>query len=64
MHLAHLSITNFRNYVRSELDFSSPITIVQGANAQGKTNLLEAVYYLSAAESPRARAGGRRWSVL
>jgi len=56
MHLAHLSITNFRNYVRSELDFSSRITIVQGANAQGKTNLLEAVYYLAAAESPRARS--------
>jgi DNA replication and repair protein RecF len=55
MHLAHLSITNFRNYVRSELDFSSPITVVQGANAQGKTNLLEAVYYLATAESPRSR---------
>jgi DNA replication and repair protein RecF len=53
MHLAHLSITNFRNYVRSELDFSSPVTVVQGANAQGKTNLLEAVYYLATAESPR-----------
>ena len=55
MHLAHLSITNFRNFVRSELDFSSPITVVQGANAQGKTNLLEAVYYLATAESPRSR---------
>jgi DNA replication and repair protein RecF len=53
MHLAHLSITNFRNYVRSELDFSGSITVVQGANAQGKTNLLEAVYYLATAESPR-----------
>jgi DNA replication and repair protein RecF len=53
MHLAHLSITSFRNYVRSELDFSSSITVVQGANAQGKTNLLEAVYYLATAESPR-----------
>ncbi len=55
MHLAHLSITNFRNYVRSELDFSKRITVVQGANAQGKTNLLEAVYYLATAESPRTR---------
>jgi DNA replication and repair protein RecF len=53
MHLAHLSITNFRNFVRSELDFSGSITVVQGANAQGKTNLLEAVYYLATAESPR-----------
>jgi DNA replication and repair protein RecF len=53
MHLAHLSITSFRNYVRSELDFPGSITVVQGANAQGKTNLLEAVYYLATAESPR-----------
>ena len=56
MHLAHLSITNFRNYVRSELDFPSPVTIVQGANAQGKTNLLEAVFYLGTGQSPRARS--------
>jgi DNA replication and repair protein RecF len=53
MHLAHLSLTNFRNFVRSELDFSSPVTVVQGANAQGKTNLLEAVYYLATSQSPR-----------
>jgi DNA replication and repair protein RecF len=53
MHLAHLSLTNFRNYVRCDLDFSSPITVVLGANAQGKTNLLEAIYYLATAESPR-----------
>jgi DNA replication and repair protein RecF len=53
MHLAHLSLTNFRNYVRSELDFSASITVLQGANAQGKTNLLEAIYYLATAESPR-----------
>jgi DNA replication and repair protein RecF len=55
MFLAHLSLTNFRNYVRSELDFSTPVTIVLGANAQGKTNLLEAAYYLATAGSPRAR---------
>jgi len=56
MHLAHLSLTNFRNYVRCDLDFSSPITVVLGANAQGKTNLLEAIYYLATAESPRTRS--------
>jgi DNA replication and repair protein RecF len=55
MFLAHLSLTNFRNYVRSEMDFSTPITVVRGANAHGKTNLLEAVYYLATAGSPRAR---------
>jgi DNA replication and repair protein RecF len=55
MFLAHLSITNFRNFVRTELDFSNPMTVVRGPNAQGKTNLLEAIYYLATAGSPRAR---------
>ena len=56
MNLAHLSLTNFRNYVRAELDFPGPVTVVRGANAQGKTNLLEAIYYLATAESPRTRS--------
>ena len=56
MHLAHLSLTNFRNYVRCDLDFSSPITVVLGANAQGKTNLLEAIHYLATSQSPRTRS--------
>jgi len=56
MRLTHLSLTNFRNYVRLDLDFSNPITLLQGGNAQGKTNLLEAIYYLATADSPHARA--------
>jgi DNA replication and repair protein RecF len=56
MRLAHLSLTNFRNYVRLDLDFLNPITLLQGGNAQGKTNLLEAIYYLATADSPHARA--------
>ncbi len=55
MRLSHLSLTNFRNYVRLNLDFSRPVTLLQGDNAQGKTNLLEAIYYLATANSPRAR---------
>ncbi len=53
MHIEHLSLTNFRNYARLELALprEQPVLIV-GANAQGKTNLLEAVYYLAAARSP------------
>lgn len=56
MRLTHLSLTNFRNYVRLELDFSKPVTLLQGGNAEGKTNLLEAIYYLATADSPHARA--------
>ena len=54
MHLRHLSLTNFRNYVRLELDLPAGLTIVQGENAQGKSNLLEAVAYLATGKSLRA----------
>ncbi|MDY7040992.1 MAG: DNA replication/repair protein RecF [Chloroflexota bacterium] len=53
MHLTHLSLTNFRNYARLELSLPPRIIVLQGANAQGKTNLLEAVYYLATARSPQ-----------
>ncbi|MBC7249278.1 MAG: DNA replication/repair protein RecF [Anaerolineae bacterium] len=53
MHLTHLSLTNFRNYARLELALQPRIIALQGANGQGKTNLLEAVYYLATSRSPR-----------
>ena len=56
VYLKHLSLANFRNYARLELDLPPGITLVQGENAQGKTNLLEAIYYLATADSPYARA--------
>jgi DNA replication and repair protein RecF len=53
MHVEHLSLTNFRNYARLELSLPRDRPIVlHGANAQGKTSLLEAIYYLCAAKSP------------
>lgn len=45
--LKHLSLTNFRNYVRLEMEFPQGLLLIVGGNAQGKTNLLEALYYLS-----------------
>ncbi len=54
MHLRHLTLTNFRNYVRLELDLPLGLTIVQGQNAQGKSNLLEAIVYLATGKSLRA----------
>ncbi|MDH7487405.1 MAG: DNA replication/repair protein RecF [Anaerolineae bacterium] len=54
MRLQRLSLTNFRNFARLTLDFPRPITLLQGDNAQGKTNLLEAIYYLATSRSPRA----------
>ncbi len=47
MHLTHLALTNFRNFSRLDLDVSSGTSLLVGDNAQGKTSLLEAVYYLA-----------------
>lgn len=54
MHIAHLSLTNFRNYGRLELSLPTGAVLLHGANAQGKTNLLEAIYYLATTRSPHA----------
>jgi len=66
MHIRHLSLTNFRNYTRLELDVPPGIVLLQGDNAQGKTNLLEAIYYLSRTRSPRSRTDREllNWLVL
>ena len=56
MYLESLSLTNFRNYVRLELELPPHGIVLKGANAQGKTNLLEAIYYLAMASSPLADA--------
>ncbi|MBN1135198.1 MAG: DNA replication/repair protein RecF, partial [Anaerolineae bacterium] len=52
--LAHLSLHNFRNYVRLDLDLPPGVMVLLGDNAQGKTNLLEAIYYLATSRSPYA----------
>ncbi|GMQ79537.1 MAG: DNA replication/repair protein RecF [Anaerolineae bacterium] len=54
MLIQHLSLTNIRNYSRLELDLSPGSTLLHGDNAQGKTNLLEAIYYLATTRSPQA----------
>jgi DNA replication and repair protein RecF len=56
MYLKHLSLTNFRNYTRLELDLPARLYVLQGENAQGKTNLLEAIYYLATTRSPLSGA--------
>lgn len=53
MRLIHLALHNFRNYVRLDLDLPEGVTVLQGDNAQGKTNLLEAIYFLATSRSPR-----------
>lgn len=53
MHLAHLRLRDFRNYARLDLDFSPGFHLLLGDNAQGKTNILEAIYLLATLRSFR-----------
>lgn len=47
MRLTHLSLTNFRNFTRLDLDVPGGTVMLVGNNAQGKTSLLEAIYFLA-----------------
>ena len=53
MYLTHLSLRHFRNYGEQQIDFAAAKTIVVGENAQGKSNLLEAVELLATLKSHR-----------
>ena len=54
MLLNHIVLRNFRNYIDCEVSFPKPVNLIVGGNAQGKTSLLEAIYFLCTAESHRA----------
>ena len=54
MYCKKVSLTNFRNISECSLEFCDGINILAGENAQGKTNLLEAVFYASVGRSFRA----------
>lgn len=51
MYLKHLTLSNFKNYEVADIALSSSINCFTGNNGAGKTNLLEAVYYLSFCKS-------------
>ncbi|MDK2978325.1 MAG: replication and repair protein RecF [Bacteroidales bacterium] len=51
MYLQELSLINFKNYNQTELEFSPKINCFIGQNGVGKTNLLDAIYYLSMCKS-------------
>ena len=54
MNLNNLTLRNFRNYEYVNLDFDPGVNLIVGDNAQGKTNLLEAISYLGSGKSFRA----------
>jgi len=51
MYLSKLSILNFKNYEEAKLDFSTEINCFLGPNGSGKTNLLDAIFYLAFCKS-------------
>jgi len=55
MKLKKLYLKNYRNYEDFEYSFSSNKTLIIGKNAQGKTNILESIYYLCALDSNRIK---------
>lgn len=54
MNLCKIQLRNFRNYEQVKLDFDPGVNLIVGDNAQGKTNLLEAISYLGSGKSFRA----------
>lgn len=55
MHLKSLYLRNFRNYEEAEVHFGPRINLLHGENAQGKTNLLEAIYFIATGRSFRTQ---------
>lgn len=53
MHVARLNLVNFRNYRQMELALPPHLVIIQGDNAQGKTNLLESIHVIATTKSHR-----------
>jgi DNA replication and repair protein RecF len=59
VHLAHLKLRDFRNYARLDHDFAPGFHLLLGDNAQGKTNILEAIYLLATLRSFRGVGGSQ-----
>ncbi|UCZ53257.1 DNA replication/repair protein RecF [Bacillus shivajii] len=53
MHIDELTVRDYRNYEKVNLQFENKVNVIIGENAQGKTNLMEAIYVLAMAKSHR-----------
>ena len=61
LHVAHLSLHDFRSYAEPEVELEPGVTSFVGRNGQGKTNLVEAIDYLARLSSHRVAARRCRW---
>ena len=66
MWIRQLTLTNYRNYRRQEITFGQGPSLLLGDNAQGKSNLLEAVFLLATTRAQRAQTDGEliSWDAL
>ena len=55
MYIKKLLLNNFRNYENQEIEFDENINIIYGDNAQGKTNIIEAIFLGAMGKSFRAK---------
>ena len=55
MYIERIKLNNFRNYKELDLQLNKNINIIYGDNAQGKTNILEAIFLSSFGKSFRGR---------
>ena len=53
MKIKKIHLINFRNYINEEINFSDNVSLIYGENAQGKTNIVEALYLFSTGKSHR-----------
>ena len=56
MWLKSLKLKHFRNYEEADIHFHPGLNIFLGQNAQGKTNILESIYFLALTRSHRTRS--------
>ena len=68
MYIEQLSLQDFRNYRHLNIAFPRGLLLFTGGNAQGKSNLLEAIYLLATTRSVRATSEGelvnQEWKVF
>jgi len=55
MFVKNLTLRNYRNHLNSQFEFSPNLTVINGPNGIGKTNILEALYVIATGRSQRAR---------
>jgi len=65
VHLTRVQLSNVRSWAELTLDLAPGVTLIGGANAAGKSNLVEAIYMLAALRSTRAQTEGEliRWTA-